>query len=258
MLGPLLRIGQQFRLQRLVLLVRRAAPPRARERADRHRAVAQAHQHLGARSHHGEAAEIEEEQERRRVDPPQRAVQRERRQHERHREALADHDLERVARGDVVLAPVHRGEEVGLGEIRCRRRRIRQHHRRRLMRQRPLQRRLRLVEPLLRVLPGRLGGHVGLRIDRRRQRQFVVHVVEDREQRRPHHQRLRARRSRRGSSPADAPSAAPCRSRDSRPARPPSAADWPARRAASRRSSRAGCRAPGADPATKACGADCA
>ena len=64
----------------------------------------------------------------------------------------------------------------------------------------------------------------GLRIDRRHQRQFVVHVVEDREQRRPHHQRLPARRSRRGSSPAASPSAAPCRSRDSRPARPPSAA----------------------------------
>ena len=57
----------------------------------------------GLEPDHREAAEIEEEQERRRIDPPQRAVQRERRQRERHREALARHDLEGVAGGDVLL-----------------------------------------------------------------------------------------------------------------------------------------------------------
>ena len=77
-LGPLLRIGQQLPLQRLVLLGRRAPAAGAGERADGHHAVAQTHQDLRAGADDGEAAEIEEEQEGRRVDPPQRAVQRER------------------------------------------------------------------------------------------------------------------------------------------------------------------------------------
>ena len=111
MLGAFLRVGQQFGLQRLILFVGRAAPARARQRPDRHRAVAQPHQDLRAGAHDGKAAEIEEEQERRRIDPPQRAIQRERRQGERHREALAQHDLERVAGGDVFLAAHHRGQE---------------------------------------------------------------------------------------------------------------------------------------------------
>ena len=104
MLGPFLRVGQQFGFQRLVFLVRRAAPAGAGERADGDLAVAQPHQDFRAAADHGEAAEIEEEQERRRVDPPQRAIQRERRQRERHREALAGHHLEHVAGGDVFLA----------------------------------------------------------------------------------------------------------------------------------------------------------
>ena len=74
-------------------------------------AVAQPHQDFRAAADDREAAEIEEEQERRRVDPPQRAIQREGRQREGHREALARHDLEDVAGGDVFLAALDGGDE---------------------------------------------------------------------------------------------------------------------------------------------------
>ena len=96
-LGALLRIGEQLLLQRLVLVRRRAARPRAGDRADRHRAVAHAHQDLRARAGDREAAEVEEVEERRRIDPAQRAVERERRQRERRLEALRQHHLEDVA-----------------------------------------------------------------------------------------------------------------------------------------------------------------
>ena len=78
---------------------------------------------------------------------------------------------------------------------------------------------------LMRMFPRGFGGNVCLWIHRRCQGQFVVDVVEDREQRRTQQQRVGNAEHGRGSSPASAPSAAPCRSRDSRPARPPSAAD---------------------------------
>ena len=109
------------------------------------------------------------------------------------------HDLERVARRDVLLAPVHRGEELRLGEIGRRRRRIGQHHRRRLMRQRPFQRRLGLVEPRLRLLPRGLGRRSpALRIDRRRPASV---------------RRSRCRRSRTASAASSAPSGTPITSR---------------------------------------------
>ena len=81
-LGALLGIGQQLVRQRLVLGRRRAAPAGAGERADGDRAVAQPHQDLRARADQREVAEVEEEQERRGVEPAQRAVERERRQRE--------------------------------------------------------------------------------------------------------------------------------------------------------------------------------
>ena len=49
------------------------------------------------------AAEVEEEQERRGIDPAQRAIERERGESERRLEALREHDLEDVARRDVLL-----------------------------------------------------------------------------------------------------------------------------------------------------------
>ena len=76
-LGALLGVGQQLGFQRLVLLGRGAAPARAGERADRHLAVAHAHQDLGRRADQREGAEVEVEQERRGIGAAQRAVERE-------------------------------------------------------------------------------------------------------------------------------------------------------------------------------------
>ena len=115
-LGALLRIGEQLVLERLVLVRGLAARARAGDRADGHVAVAHAHQDLRARAGDREAAEVEEEQERRRVDPAQRAVERERRERERRLEALRQHDLEDVAGRDVFLgARDHRVEFVRRG-----------------------------------------------------------------------------------------------------------------------------------------------
>ena len=103
MLGTLLRIGEQFLFQRLVLVRRRAAVARAGDRADGHHIAAHFDQNLRARSGDGEAAEVEEVEIRRGIGPPQRAIERERRQRERRLEALRQHDLEGIAGGDVVL-----------------------------------------------------------------------------------------------------------------------------------------------------------
>ena len=109
MLGALLRIGQQVGGERLVLGRRCAAPARAGDRADGDLAVAQPHQDLRARADDREAAEIEEEQEGRGVEPAQRAVEGEGRQLEGQLEALGRHDLEDVAGEDVFLGPLDHG-----------------------------------------------------------------------------------------------------------------------------------------------------
>ena len=83
-LGQLLRVGQQVRGEARVLVARGAARPRAGERPDRHRAVLQPDQDLRARADQREIVEVEVEQERRGVEAAQRAVERERRQLERH------------------------------------------------------------------------------------------------------------------------------------------------------------------------------
>ena len=81
-------------------------------RADRHGAVARLDQDFRARSGDGEVAEVEKEQIRRRVDPAQRAVERERRQRERRLEALRQHHLEDVAGGDVLLGAQHHAPRI--------------------------------------------------------------------------------------------------------------------------------------------------
>ena len=132
-----------------------------------------------------------------------------------------------------------------LGEVGRRRRQLRQGDRRRGMAAAGDPAPPGLAQPRLCRLPCRLGRHV---------------PAADRPAPRGSTRRSRCRRSRTASGRISsasgtpmqvavlrrqhAPSAAPCRSRDSRPARPPSAADAPARRAASRRSARAGSRAP--------------
>ena len=107
-LGPLLRIGQQLGGERPVLLRRGAAPAGAGDRPDGHPAVAHADHDLRARADDGEAVEGEVEQEGRGIEPPQRPVERERRQRERHAEALRRHHLEDVAGEDVLLRPARR------------------------------------------------------------------------------------------------------------------------------------------------------
>ena len=89
MLGALLGIGEQFVFQRLVFVRRLAARARAGDGPDRDDAVARPHQDFRAGADDGETGEIEVVQKRRRIEPPQRAIERERRQRERRGEALA-------------------------------------------------------------------------------------------------------------------------------------------------------------------------
>ena len=151
--------------ERLVLGVGRPARRRAGDRADGHLAVAHAHQNFGARADEREAAEVEMEQERRRVEAPQRAIERERRQRERRGEALRQHDLEDVAGADVLLRLARPWRDIrarwcstcgsGWASFFCRERGR--------MRQRRLERRDRRLEPLDRRLVGLLGRELRLR-----------------------------------------------------------------------------------------------
>ena len=126
-LGTFLGIGQQFGFQRLIFFVGRAAPPGAGERADGHDAVAQPHQDSGLRADDGEAAEIQEEQEGRRVDPPQRPIQ---------REGGSAKGTEKRWLGTIwkaspaamySLQPAHRVHEASLGKVGGGRRHFGQH-----------------------------------------------------------------------------------------------------------------------------------
>ena len=111
MLRALLRIGQQLGLERQILCRVRTALARAGQRADRHHAVAQPHQNFRAGADGDEIHEIQIEQKRRRIDPPQAAIERERRQRERRLEALARHHLEHVPGANIILRRLHHGEE---------------------------------------------------------------------------------------------------------------------------------------------------
>ena len=123
MLGALFGIGQQAGA--VIGVFAGGAPARtgACDRPDRHLAVARAHQYLGARPRQREARQVEVVQERRRVDPPERTVEIERRQRVGHREALGKHDLKNIARHDIGFrARHHVGVATGFqcGLPRCR------------------------------------------------------------------------------------------------------------------------------------------
>ena len=118
MLRALLRVGEQLGAERGVLFGRLAAPARAGDRADDDLAVAHAHQDFRAGDDDLEAAEIEEAEIGRGIDAPERAIERKRRQIEAAGEALRQHDLERVARDDVVLRAGDHREEFGLARVR--------------------------------------------------------------------------------------------------------------------------------------------
>ena len=116
-LGQLLGVAQQVLGQARVLGGVGAARPGAGDRPDGDPAAAQAHQDLRARADHGEAVQVEEEEEGRGVEPPERAVEREGRQGEGQGEALGQHDLEDVAGEDVLLAPLDHGVEGLAGHV---------------------------------------------------------------------------------------------------------------------------------------------
>ena len=88
MLGPFLRIGQQFFRQGFVFFCRGTALAGAGEGTQRDVAVAHPDQDFRTGADDREIAEIEIEQERRGIETSQGAVKRQRRQLERHREAL--------------------------------------------------------------------------------------------------------------------------------------------------------------------------
>ncbi len=103
MLGALLGIGHQLVRKARIVFRRCTAPARAGDGPDRHRAVAQPHQNLGARTHDREARKREMIEEWRRIEPAKRAIERERRQREGPAEALARHHLENIACANVFL-----------------------------------------------------------------------------------------------------------------------------------------------------------
>ena len=117
MFGALLRVGEQFIAEKLVLPRGLAAPARAGDRADRHLALARPHQDFRTRDHDLEIAEIEIAKIGRRVDAPQRPVERKGGQVEAAGEALRQHHLEHVAGDDIFLRPDDHGVKLGLAGV---------------------------------------------------------------------------------------------------------------------------------------------
>ena len=124
MLGQLFRVGQQFGLERAILFRRFSPWPGPGNRPDGDFAIEDPHQNFRAGPDHLKTTEVEKEHERRRVGAAQTAVQRKRRQGEFLAPALRRHDLKYVARADIFLGRLDRGEILGFGEIRHRRRRL--------------------------------------------------------------------------------------------------------------------------------------
>ena len=102
-LGALLLVALQLVGEALILFVGPAARPRAGNRMRHGMPPFDAHQHLGRRPDDRAAAHADEEHVRRRVDVPQRAIDRERIDADLRREALRQHDLVDVAGRDVLL-----------------------------------------------------------------------------------------------------------------------------------------------------------
>ena len=108
-LGDLLGVGEHLALDAHVLFRRGAARAGTGDRPHLGAAVLEAHQRLGAGAGDARIAEAQEVHIRRRVDHPHRAVDIEAVDALLgHAEALAQHDLEDVARRDVLLAALDR------------------------------------------------------------------------------------------------------------------------------------------------------
>ena len=186
MFGALLRVGQQFLADRLVLGAVPAAMARAGDRADGDAVVPHTNQNLGARADNGEIGEVEEIEEGRRIDPPQRPVECEGRQREGRLETLRQHDLEDVAGGDIFLRPFDHSEIMFLRRVRYRLGECLDIELLRRMGQRAVEISDDIVETFLGAGIGRLGGDARLGAHRRHQRHLVLHGIEDRDDRRPH------------------------------------------------------------------------
>src|SRR3546814_5513464 len=100
MLGALLGIGEQRFAVLDILGTGAAARAGAGDRTDRDLFVADADQNFGRRSDQREAGQVEEIEEGRWVDAPQRAVEVEGRQVEGGRETLRQDDLKDIARSE--------------------------------------------------------------------------------------------------------------------------------------------------------------
>ena len=191
MLGAFLGVGEKLRGKRLVFIWIRAARPRPGDGPDGHGAVAHPHQDLRARPSHGEAIEIEVVEEGRRIDAPERAIEREGGKRERRLEALAQHHLEDVAGGDVLLGArdllhIGRWRHARL-QLRVRGFRLEVAH----MRQRLVETLDDDVQPVSGSAVGHLGTDARRRPDRRHHGHFVLHRVEDDDQRRTHEDAVR-------------------------------------------------------------------
>ena len=125
-----------------------------------------------------EAVQVQEEQERRRVGPAKRPVQRERRRVEGRAETVAGHDLEDVAGGDVVLGL---GDHVGIVGAADRRGEVHRPPRRarRVVGQRTVQVGHHRLDPRPGGGIGVLGRNTGLRAHRRGQDDLLGDSVED-------------------------------------------------------------------------------
>ena len=188
-LGALLGVGDQLGFQGRILGGRGAARPGAGDGADGDLAVPQPHQDLRRGAGQLKVAEVQVEQEGRRIGAPQAAIERERVPLERRAEAVAGHHLEDVAGADIGLGLAHdlpvalaadrRGEGVGLRLGVA------------------LQRRGRLPEVGLDRVDPRDGGVIGrpcrtrAGAHRRHQDDLLGDGVEDRDDGRPRHDAVR-------------------------------------------------------------------
>jgi hypothetical protein len=188
-LGQLLGVGQQLCGQFLVAGRGRAALAGAGDGANGHLAILHPHQDFRARSGDGEVAEIEEIHVGAGIGPAQGAVERRGGQGELGFEALAQHHLEDIPGGDVVLGLGYHAEifvfrrvagygdgfEIGQG---------------RRGRQGATQPADGVIYTGLGSLIGLPGGNAWAYIDRSGQVELILERVEDGQQRRPHQRRL--------------------------------------------------------------------
>ncbi len=182
--GQFLGIGQQFQFQRLVLFRCLAAWTGAGDRADGQLAVAHAHQDFRRGAGQLEIAEVQVIEIGRRVVAPQGAIEGERIKVERRFEAMARHDLEDVAGGDVFFRCL---DHAAVIERRGRRhqRFLTMINRGRLGGQRHTQIGLDGIETAERGAIGVLSFFL-IRPDRAGQQDLMRHIIEDADDRRTH------------------------------------------------------------------------